>query len=517
MALIHRCVLPVAWLLAGCAGTHPIDSIEAEPPLIDVTAERRAARASLVIGAKAANFNSTATSSLATVPVPTPPSAADVTPGLIWRNALGVTDATSRDQLIDAAFDRVPVSDALQSLAVMASQNLIIEASSPTLVSLHLKQVRWDVVFNALLSLGDLVVKESDAIIWVTQAQAAARAAKREPLVTRTFALNYARATVVASFLNGDGLRLPAAPAKTPAEARLKRKKVTNGSLDKALADPALGNLRGLLSPRGVVLAEARTNQLFVSELPDQMPKVASLIAQLDRPVQQVLIQARIVEADDGFSQALGVRLGSGLTRQLTDTPNVDLSAGGLAGRRAATLALALYRPGVGRFITAELSALETSGRGQIVARPSIVTSNGVTARIEQGTEYPYQSQNADGLGSVQFRKASLRLAVTPRITPNGHVMLQVNINKDSRGETTAQGVAINTKHVETQVLVENAGTVVIGGIFERYDRADDIKVPFLGDLPGIGVLFRTRSKRSDKSEMLIFLTPYILKSGFTD
>ncbi len=517
MALIHRCVLSVAWLLAGCAGTHPIDSIEPEPPLIDVAAERRAARASLVIGAKAANFNSTATSSLATVPVPTPPSAADVKPGLIWRNALGVTDAASRDQLIDAAFDRVPVSDALQSLAVMASQNLIIEASSPTLVSLHLKQVRWDVVFNALLSLGDLVVKESDAIIWVTQAQAAARAAKREPLITRTFALNYARATVVASFLNGDGLRLPAGPAKTPAEARLKRKKVTNGSLDKALADPALGNLRGLLSPRGVVLAEARTNQLFVSELPDQMPKVASLIAQLDRPVQQVLIQARIVEADDGFSQALGVRLGSGLTRQLTDTPNVDLSAGGLAGRRAATLALALYRPGVGRFITAELSALETSGRGQIVARPSIVTSNGVTARIEQGTEYPYQSQNADGLGSVQFRKASLRLAVTPRITPNGHVMLQVNINKDSRGETTAQGVAINTKHVETQVLVENAGTVVIGGIFERYDRADDIKVPFLGDLPGIGVLFRTRSKRSDKSEMLIFLTPYILKSGFTD
>jgi len=243
------------------------------------------------------------------------------------------------------------------------------------------------------------------------------------------------------------------------------------------------------------------------------MAAVSRLVVALDRPVQQVLIQARIVEADDGFSQTLGVRLGAGLSRDLVNPAAVDLPAGGLAGRSAATLALALYRPGVARFINVELSALETSGRGKIIARPSIVTANLVKALIEQGTEYPYQTQNADGLGTVQFRKASLKLEVTPRITPNGQVMLSVSINKDSRGETTAQGVAINTKHVETQVLVENAGTVVIGGIFERYDRGDDTKVPFLGDLPGIGVLFRSRSQRADKSEMLIFLTPYILQA----
>jgi type IV pilus assembly protein PilQ len=243
------------------------------------------------------------------------------------------------------------------------------------------------------------------------------------------------------------------------------------------------------------------------------MAAVSRLVAALDRPVQQVLIQARIVEADDGFSQTLGVRLGAGLSRDLVNPAAVDLPAGGLAGRSAANLALALYRPGVARFINVELSALETSGRGKIIARPSIVTANLVKALIEQGTEYPYQTQNADGLGTVQFRKASLKLEVTPRITPNGQVMLSVSINKDSRGETTAQGVAINTKHVETQVLVENAGTVVIGGIFERYDRGDDTKVPFLGDLPGLGVLFRSRSQRADKSEMLIFLTPYILQA----
>jgi len=352
----------------------------------------------------------------------------------------------------------------------------------------------------------------------VTASEKAVAMTKRQALVTRTFEMNHARALDVAAFLNRAALRpLQTTTAIDRANASTLKKPVKrtrpSASAIRDGEQSEIGNLRGLLSTRGVVLADARTNQLFVSEIPTQMAAVSRLVVALDRPVQQVLIQARIVEADDGFSQTLGVRLGAGLSRELVNPAAVDLPAGGLAGRSAATLALALYRPGVARFINVELSALETSGRGKIIARPSIVTANLVKALIEQGTEYPYQTQNADGLGTVQFRKASLKLEVTPRITPNGQVMLSVSINKDSRGETTAQGVAINTKHVETQVLVENAGTVVIGGIFERYDRGDDTKVPFLGDLPGIGVLFRSRSQRADKSEMLIFLTPYILQA----
>ena len=515
----HFILAVLLGVTVGCAAvppTQPPDLGHASPDaLIDHAVERAAAERALAAALAAIPPESIAS---AASERPSVDEATD-TPRLDeWAPSLLGPDRDNRQQLIDVQFDQLAVGEALQLLAVMAEQNVIAMAVPAVAVSLNLRQVSWRSAFNALLSLGDLVVREADGIVWVTASEKAVAMTKRQALVTRTFEMNHARAVDVAAFLNRAALRpLQTTTAIDRANASTLKKPVKrtrpSASAIRDGEQSEIGNLRGLLSTRGVVLADARTNQLFVSEIPTQMAAVSRLVVALDRPVQQVLIQARIVEADDGFSQTLGVRLGAGLSRELVNPAAVDLPAGGLAGRSAATLALALYRPGVARFINVELSALETSGRGKIIARPSIVTANLVKALIEQGTEYPYQTQNADGLGTVQFRKASLKLEVTPRITPNGQVMLSVSINKDSRGETTAQGVAINTKHVETQVLVENAGTVVIGGIFERYDRGDDTKVPFLGDLPGIGVLFRSRSQRADKSEMLIFLTPYILQA----
>lgn len=507
--------------MVGCAALPPAQSTDSDVgnasshALIDHVVERVAAERALAAALKAIPPESIAS------PVSESPpfDGSTDSPGIDeWAPSLLGHDRENRQQLIDVQIDDLPVGEALQLLAVMAEQNVITSTVPAVSVSLNLRQVPWRSAFNALLSLGDLVVREADGIVWVTASEKAVAMTKRQALVTRTFEMNHARAVDVAAFLNRAALRpLQTTRAVDRANASalktsVKPAKPSPGAVGKG-EESEIGNLRGLLSPRGVVLADARTNQLFVSEIPTQMVALSRLVVALDRPVQQVLIQARIVEADDGFSQTLGVRLGAGLSRDLVNPAAVDLPAGGLAGRSAATLALALCRPGVARFINVELSALEASGRGKIIARPSIVTANLVKALIEQGTEYPYQTQNADGLGTVQFRKASLKLEVTPRITPNGQVMLSVSINKDSRGETTAQGVAINTKHVETQVLVENAGTVVIGGIFERYDRGESTKVPFLGDLPGLGVLFRSRSQRADKSEMLIFLTPYILQA----
>jgi type IV pilus assembly protein PilQ len=151
---------------------------------------------------------------------------------------------------------------------------------------------------------------------------------------------------------------------------------------------------------------------------------------------------------------------------------------------------------------------LEADGRGKIVSSPRVVTADQVKALIEQGTEFPYQSATSSGATSVSFRKANLKLEVTPQITPEGGIILDVDINKDSRGETTAAGIAINTKHVQTQVLVENGGTVVIGGIFEQQDSEDIAKVPLLGDVPVFGNLFKNKAKSSRRSELLIFITP---------
>ncbi len=189
----------------------------------------------------------------------------------------------------------------------------------------------------------------------------------------------------------------------------------------------------------------------------------------------------------------------------------MNLPSTGAGGFAPAAFAISLFSSAANRFLNLEISALEADGRGKIVSSPRVVTADQVKALIEQGTEYPYQTATSSGATAIAFRKANLKLEVTPQITPEGSIILDVDVNKDSRGETTPAGIAINTKHIQTQVLVENGGTVVIGGIFELIEIDDTTKVPLFGDLPLVGNLFKNRSKTANKSELLVFITPRVI------
>jgi type IV pilus assembly protein PilQ len=304
-----------------------------------------------------------------------------------------------------------------------------------------------------------------------------------------------------------------------------------------------------IITARGSVIAEPRTNQVFVTDIGSRLDAVRDLIAKLDIPVRQVLIEARIVEASDSFGRSLGVKLGgsdlrgirggdagysiggngnrialggtynavSGTTGESVnnlDTVNtqfVNLPATGQGGYNPATFAISLFSAAANRFLNLELSALEADGKGKLVSSPRIVTAHNQKALIEQGTEFPYQQATSSGATSVAFRRATLKLEVTPQITPEGNILLDLDIAKDSRGETTAAGIAINTKHIKTQVLVENGGTVVIGGIFELTESDSESKVPLLGDIPLAGNLFKSRTRSTAKQEMLVFITPKMI------
>jgi len=195
----------------------------------------------------------------------------------------------------------------------------------------------------------------------------------------------------------------------------------------------------------------------------------------------------------------------------IPNTQFINLPAATLNGQSPATFALSLFSATANRFLNLELSALEADGRGKIVSSPRVITADQVKALIEQGTEIPYQSATSSGATSIEFRKANLKLEVTPQITPEGNIILDVDVNKDSVGITTPAGLAIDTKHVKTQVLIENGGTVVIGGIFTQLERDETAKVPLLGDIPVLGNLFKHRGRTAEKSELLIFLTPRVI------
>ena len=258
--------------------------------------------------------------------------------------------------------------------------------------------------------------------------------------------------------------------------------------------------------------------------------------------MRQVLIEARIVEASDTFGKSLGVRLGGRpfslngsrntavrahihdarhhachpARRSLSELRHdrndfVNLPSAGAGGFAPSTFAISLFDSSLTRLLNLEISALEADGKGKLVSSPRIVTADQTKAMIEQGTEFPYQQATSSGATSVAFRRATLKLEVTPQITPEGNIILDLDIAKDSRGETTAAGIAINTKHIKTQVLVENGGTVVIGGIFELAETENEAKVPVLGDLPGVGNLFKNKARTSNKQEMLVFITPKMI------
>jgi type IV pilus assembly protein PilQ len=282
---------------------------------------------------------------------------------------------------------------------------------------------------------------------------------------------------------------------------------------------------------------------LFVTDIPSKLEAVQSLISKLDIAVRQVLIEARIVEASDTFGKSLGVKLGGADLRGVrggdagyglvgnnrvalgtsygnavattgqggaidTNSNFVSLPALGQNGYSPAAVAVSIFSSAANRFLNLEISALEADGKGKVVSSPRVVTADQTRALIEQGTELPYQVATSSGATSIAFRKANLKLEVTPQITPEGNIILDLDVNKDSVGQSTASGFAINTKHIKTQVLVENGGTVVIGGIFELNETESETRVPLLGDLPVVGNLFKSRTRSSNKQEMLVFITP---------
>ncbi|MBX3656035.1 MAG: type IV pilus secretin PilQ [Ramlibacter sp.] len=427
-------------------------------------------------------------------------------------------------------FQNIEVRSLLQVIADFTNFNIVTSDSVSGAVTLRLKDVPWDQALEIILQAKGLGMRKSGNVLWIApkdeiatkerlELESKAAIQNLEPLRTQAFQLNYTKAADIATQITAGG----AASGASGAGARL-------------------------LSSRGSVIAEPRTNQLFVTDIGSKLEQVQQLIAKLDIAVRQVLIEARIVEASDTFGKSLGVRLGgsdlrgvrggdpgysvSGSNRialggtynavssttgesvnslDTTNTTFVNLPAVGQGGYNAATFAISLFSSAANRFLNLELSALEADGRGKLVSSPRIVTADQTKALIEQGTEFPYQQATSSGATSVVFRRATLKLEVTPQITPEGNIILDLDINKDSRGETTAAGIAIDTKHIKTQVLVENGGTVVIGGIFELNETENEAKVPLLGDLPGVGNLFKSRQRSSNKQEMLVFITPKMI------
>uniref|UniRef100_UPI0035B45F47 type IV pilus secretin PilQ n=1 Tax=Hylemonella sp. TaxID=2066020 RepID=UPI0035B45F47 len=424
-------------------------------------------------------------------------------------------------QKLSLNFQNIEIRALLQVIADFTNFNVVTSDSVAGNVTLRLQDVPWDQALEIILQSKGLGLRKNGNVLWIApkdeiiakeklEREANAALETLEPVRTQTFQLNYARAIDVARQLMG----LPI-PGQAPAP----------------VAAPGGANSARILSPRGSAIAEARTNQLFVTDIASRLEQVQDIIAKLDIPVRQVLIEARIVEASDVFGKTLGVRLGGGMDQISTGsgrgidfgptynatsagTTNgtfVNLPAPVVPGGAAGTFAVSIFGEGAARFLNLEISALEADGKGKVVSSPRVVTADKVKAVIEQGTELPYQVASASGATSIAFRKANLMLEVTPQITPEGNVILDLDINKDTVGQSTPAGFAIDTKHVKTQVLVENGGTVVIGGIFTQTEQEDTAKIPFFGDLPGLGVLFRNKIKRAEKREMLVFITPKAL------
>ena len=421
-------------------------------------------------------------------------------------------------QKLSLNFQNIEIRALLQVIADFTNFNVVTSDSVTGNVTLRLQDVPWDQALEIILQSKGLGMRKNGNVLWIApkdeilakeklEREANAALETLEPLRTQSFQLNYAKADVVSRGLMGVAVGGAALPPGGAAAARI-------------------------LSARGSVIFDTRTNQLFVTDIGSKLEQVQELIAKLDHPVRQVLIEARIVEAADTFGRTLGVRLGGGMDQigagsgrgidfgptynagaaGTTNGTFVNLPAVGLtSGASAATFAVSIFGENAARFLSLEISAMEADGKGKVVSSPRVVTADKVKAVIEQGTELPYQVASASGATSIAFRKANLMLEVTPQITPEGNVILELDINKDTVGQSTPAGFAIDTKHVKTQVLVENGGTVVIGGIFTQTESEDVNKIPFFGDLPGIGVLFRNKIKRSEKREMLVFITPKAL------
>ncbi|WP_429091145.1 type IV pilus secretin PilQ [Aeromonas rivipollensis] len=413
---------------------------------------------------------------------------------------------------ISLNFQDIPVRTVLQIIADFNNLNLVTTDSVSGNITLRLDGVPWEQALDIILKVRGLDKRLDNNILLVAPADEIAAREKQElesrnqvadlaPLYTEYLQINYAKASEVAALLSSESTKL--------------------------------------LSPRGAVSVDERTNVLVVKDTADVIGNVKRMLDILDIPVKQVVIEARMVTIDDGFDEALGVRWGvtktdghgngtsgtiegndgadnndgsSTITRPgVEDRLNVNLPVTNAAG----TLAFQVARLANGTLLDLELSALEKESKAEIIASPRVTTANQKPALIEQGTEIPYVESSSSGATSVTFKKAVLSLKVTPQITPDNRVILDLTVTQDTKGETvptgTGDAVSINAQSITTQVLVNNGETLVLGGIYQQTIKSDVSKVPLLGDIPGLGYLFKKTTSENKKRELLIFVTPRIV------
>ncbi len=416
-------------------------------------------------------------------------------------------------------FQNIEVRAVLQLIADFTGLNLVASDTVTGNVTLRLKSVPWDQALDIVLRTKGLAMRQMGNVLLVAPAEEIASREKAdleatqqikslEPLRTELIQVNYAKASDLATLLKAQE--------------------------------------SSMLSERGSVSIDERTNTLLVQEINSKIVEIRKLVAKLDIPIRQVLIESRVVIANDSFTKNIGVRFGGtvvdagsdgmvGLTGGASGNDAMINSAIGniatsgtsspvtlpaLSDRLAVNLPVAAPAGQIGLgilgpdyLIDLELSAMQKEGQGEVLSNPRVITGNQKEAIIEQGVEIPYQQASSSGATAVSFKKAVLSLRVTPQITPDDRVIMDLAINKDSVGTIYANVPSINTREIVTQVLVNNGETVVLGGILEQETRKDVTKVPFFGDLPVLGALFRNTTNRDDKEELLIFITPRILKN----
>ncbi len=420
-------------------------------------------------------------------------------------------------------FQDIEVRAVLQILADFTGLNVVVSDSVQGNITLRLKNVPWDQALDIILKTKGLSMRENGNVLLIAPTEEIAAREKLElealqateelePLRSELVQVNYAKADEIAELIKSGETTI--------------------------------------LSPRGTINVDPRTNTMIVQDITSKIVEVRELVNDLDRPVRQVMIDSRVVVADDDFSKELGVRWGfagsvgaqsssggtsgstAGSERSAQANRNgVDVADAGIGLAERLGVNLGTTRSPFGRIgltilgtdyiVDLELSALQAEGRGEVLSNPRVVTTNRKQATIEQGVEIPYQEASSSGATSVSFKKAVLALDVTPQITPNDRVIMDLVVKKDTVGENVPSGTvggfipSIDTREVETQVLVNDGETVVLGGIYERSQVEDVDKVPFLGDLPGLGQLFRRNFIQDDKAELLIFVTPKIVREAF--
>lgn len=425
-------------------------------------------------------------------------------------------------------FQDIPVRSALQLIADISGLNLVASDSVGGSVTLRLVNVPWDQALDVILRSKSLDKRKNGNVVWVAPqaelakyeqdlADAKLKAQDTAELITDYIPISYGKASTIAKLLTTDS------------------KQASGGG-----GSAGGTRQRGFLSPRGSVSFDERTNTLLLNDTPEKVQQIRELIAVLDKPVQQVLIESRIVIATDDFTRELGAKFGISGRQNNTQFPNSatatpaltagrgggNVTSGGLnvnlpISGAAGNFGLAIL--GANYAIDLELSAAQTEGRGEVISSPRVITSNQQEAVIRQGQEIGYvtfQNSGGGGAGSgtatVQFKDAVLELKVTPTITADNRVYLAINVKKDAlAGYVDAPGSGriptIDTREINTSVLVDNGQTVVLGGIYEINKQNTTTKVPGLGDIPGIGALFRSTSRINTKAELLIFVTPRIL------